>query len=113
MGMIVYIHKWDLGDCTNDGVSAREGVQGLCITNCDGPFEPCDKYPAAQLVTKDFGIGMGKIVKIVPTEELDKGSWTMFGGNYAATSDSRLTAKVDEMLGHHFYGALPIHDRVE
>jgi len=111
MGMLVYVHKWQLGDCTNDGVSAKEGVKGLCITNCEGPFEPSEGYPSAQLVTHSFAFG--KIVKIVPTEELDKGSWTMFGGNYAASGDSRFGAKVDELLGHHFYGAVPIHDRVE
>ena len=37
----------------------------------------------------------------------------MMGGNYAATSDSRFSDKVEQMLGHHFYGAVPIHDRVE
>jgi hypothetical protein len=37
----------------------------------------------------------------------------MMGGNYAATSDSRFSDKIEEMLGHGFYGAVPIHDRVE
>ena len=37
----------------------------------------------------------------------------MFGGNYGATSDSRFSEKVEEMMGSSFYGAVPIHDRVE
>ena len=116
MGMLVYVHSCNLfakDDCTNGGVSARPDIRGLCITNCDGPFDPSDDYPSAQLVMKDFGGSMGRIVKVVPTEELDKGSWTMFGGNYAGSGDSRFGAKIDELLGHHFYGAVPIHDRVE
>ena len=31
----------------------------------------------------------------------------------AATSDSRFSEKVEEMMGTPFYGALAIHDRVE
>ena len=41
------------------------------------------------------------------------GGGSMMGGNYAATSDSRFSDKIEQMLGHHFYGAIPIHDRVE
>ena len=36
----------------------------------------------------------------------------MFGGNFGETSDSGFQ-KVSEMLGHKFYGAVAIHDRVE
>lgn len=112
MGMLVSVYKDASSnyDCTNGGVSSRD-IKGLCLTNVDGPFDPCDEYPAAQLVFKNTGFS--KIVKVVPEEELEKGSWTMFGGNYAATSDSRFSEKVKSMLGNDFYGAVPIHDRVE
>jgi hypothetical protein len=50
-------------------------------------------------------------VKVIPEEA--EGKQTMMGGNYAATSDSRFSDKIEEMLGVHFYGAVPIHDRVE
>ena len=86
-------------------------IKGLCITNCDGPFDPCEDYPAARLVVRSI---MGrKIVNIVPEEELEKKSWTMMGGNYGGTSDSRFGDKVEEMMESAFYGAVPIHDRVE
>lgn len=37
----------------------------------------------------------------------------MAGGNYAATSDSRVSRLVSWMIGHRFYGALAVHDRDE
>jgi hypothetical protein len=61
------------------------------------------------LVKQTFGFGSS--VKVIPEEA--EGKWTMMGGNYAATSDSRFSDKIEEMLGHGFYGAVPIHDRVE
>lgn len=39
--------------------------------------------------------------------------WWMAGGNYATTSDSRLSDIVTTLLGERFYGALAIHDRNE
>jgi hypothetical protein len=37
----------------------------------------------------------------------------MFGGNYAAASDSRFSELCEKLLGTSFYGAVAIHDRVE
>lgn len=39
--------------------------------------------------------------------------WWMAGGNYAATSDSRITDLVSALLDARFYGALAVHDRNE
>lgn len=39
--------------------------------------------------------------------------WWMAGGNYATTSDSRLSDIVTTLLGERFYGALAVHDRNE
>ena len=110
MGLLVNVYKDASSkyDCTNGGVSSRN-IKGLCLTNVDGPFDPCDEYPAAKLVKQTFGFGSS--VKVIPEEA--EGKQTMMGGNYAATSDSRFSDKVAQMLGHHFYGAVPIHDRVE
>ena len=72
--------------------------------------DPCDEYPAAKLVKQTFGFGSS--VKVIP-EEKQKVNRLQMGGNYAATSDSRFSDKIEQMLGHHFYGAIPIHDRVE
>ena len=97
-------------DCTNGGITSKN-IKGLCITNCEGAVNPTEDYPPARLVVRNI---MGsKLVTIVPEEELEKGSWTMMGGNYGSTSDSRFSEKVEEMLGTRFYGAIAIHDRVE
>ena len=114
MGLHVSIYRdIDGTDCTNNGVSSRD-IDGLCITNIDAPFEPCDRYPAAELVKQTFSFGSCvKVhsVKVIPTEVKHKS--TMMGGNYAATSDSRFSNAIRSLLGHDFYGAVAIHDRVE
>ena len=112
MGLLVNVYKDASSkyDCTNGGVSSKN-IKGLCGTNVDGPFDPCDDYPAVEIVKQTFGFGSS--VKIVPTKEIENKSWTMMGGNYAATSDSRFGDMIEKLLGHSFYGAVPIHDRVE
>ena len=64
---------------------------------------------SAQLVKQTFHFGSS--VKIIPEE--CKGKQTMMGGNYVTTSDSRFSDVIAARLGHNFYGAVPIHDRVE
>tara|TARA_E500000318_G_scaffold111232_1_gene129019 strand:- start:607 stop:936 length:330 start_codon:yes stop_codon:yes gene_type:complete len=109
MGLTINIYKNNqYGDCTNNGVSSWD-VKGLCITNIDAPFSPSDEYPSAELVVQEHF--NRKTVKIVPTAIGKRHS--MFGGNYGACSDSRFSDTVEKMLGHSFYGAIPIHDRVE
>ena len=56
-------------------------------------------------------IGGRKILRLIP--ESKKLGWTMFGGNYATTSDSRFSELCEELLGTNFYGAVAVHDRVE
>ena len=107
MGLHVNIFRTDaLGDCTNGGVSSQTGVKGFCLTNVSGPFDPDANYPAAKLKK-----GAYNSVNIVPAWNEDE--QTMFGGNYAATSDSRFSQAIKELLGHEFYGAIAIHDRTE
>ena len=109
MGLLVSIYRdIDKIDCTNGGVSSRN-IKGLCLTNVNGPFEPNEEYPAAELVKQTFYFGSS--VKIIPKEVKHKS--TMMGGNYAATSDSRFNQAIKSLLDHDFYGAVPIHDRVE
>ena len=108
MGIHVLNYISELGDCTNGGESAS--AKGFTVTNCEGPFEPCENYPAAELVVAE-PIGGRKILRLIP--ESKKGKWTMFGGNYATTSDSRFSELCEELLGTNFYGAVAVHDRVE
>jgi hypothetical protein len=95
-------------DCTLGGESSY--AKGFTVINCDGPFEPNEDYPAAELVMAE-PIGGRKILRLIP--ESKKGKWTMFGGNYAGTSDSRFSELCDRLLGGSFYGAVAVHDRVE
>lgn len=105
MGMIVSIYRHASRDCTNGGVSSK--VNGLCLTNVDGPFTPNDEYPAARLESHYSGI-----LRIVP-EAKSAGTGPMFGGNFAATSDDRFSRKCEQLSGGRFYGAVAIHDRWE
>lgn len=82
----------------------------VCIVNIDAPFEPREDCPPVKLIKNTSG---SNNVVIVPVEELEKKSWTMFGGSYCASSDSRFNEKIKELTGKDFYGAVPIHDRVE
>ena len=107
MGLHVYIYKCgQFSDCTNGGVSSQKDIKGFCLTNVDGPFKPNAEWPAAKLKKGPFNS-----VHIKPAWNEDQ--HTMDGGNYAATCDSRFNSAIKELIGHHFYGAVAIHDRVE
>ena len=107
MGLIVSVYK-DADsnyDCTMNGVTSR--FTKLCVTNVDGPFDPSDDCPAVKLVEGN----LPGTAKIVPEE--CEGKWSMMGGNYAATSDSRFSEAIETIVGGRFNGAVPVHDRVE
>ena len=107
MGLYVSVYRnaHHNQDFSRNGISNR--FTQLCVVNVDGPFEPNEHRPAVMLKVGAFGN-----VTLVPVDEhVDR--WVMFGGNYAACSDSRLSNKIEEMTGKSFYGAIPIHDRVE
>ena len=107
MGLQVEIYRSDtFGDCTNGGISSRVGVRGFTLTNVEGADTPNANYPAAELKKGAFNS-----VHIKPAWNEDQ--HTMDGGNFAATCDSRFNSAIKELLGHHFYGAVAIHDRVE
>ena len=107
MGLTVEIYKCGrFGDCTNGGLSGSPYIEGITLTNVEGPHEPDSKYPAAKLK-----VGHLNSLHIKPAWNEDE--HTMFGGNYAASSDSRLSKAVDNLTGNRFYGAIAIHDRVE
>jgi|TARA_B110000914_G_scaffold9824_1_gene7926 hypothetical protein len=108
MGIHVNIYKTGNYDCTNGGESSY--AKGFCVTNAEGPFEPCEEYPAAELVMAE-PIGGQKILRLIPTSKCKV--WSMFGGNYAGTSDSRFSKLCDKLLGSNFFGAVAIFDRVE
>jgi hypothetical protein len=108
MGIHVNIYKEGDYDCTMGGESSY--AKGLTVINAEGPFEPSEDYPAAELVMAE-PIGGRKILRLIPVSKKEK--WTMFGGNYGASSDSRFSELCERLLGGSFYGAVAIHDRVE
>jgi hypothetical protein len=104
MGLRVDIFRSDYRSTLN----LFDGVDCLTITNAEGPFAPAPNAPAALLVSGAFGEPI-----IVPSEIPANMAGPMFGGSYAATSDSRFGAAMKAVTGKSIYGALPIHDRVE
>ena len=106
MGLLVDLYRnVDGRDCSNGGISGT-GIQGFCLTNVDGPFNPSGEYPAAKL----------KLEKKKKTHK--KPAWVedknpINGGTFAGPSDSRFNDAIKELTGHSFYGAVAVHDRVE
>jgi hypothetical protein len=101
MGLIVSVLRdSDLGDCTAGGISSK--FNKLTVINVPGPFDPTPDAPAAVLENGPLGS-----MKIVPVFKPEGTIGPMFGGNYAASSDSRFRKAAG------FYGAVAIHDRFE
>jgi len=105
MGLLVSVYK-NGRDSTAGGDSSK--AVEICVINVPGPFEPDDHTPAFALVPNALNS-----VVLKPVHEPDNMMGPCFGGNYAATSDSRFDEAIEEMLGHRFYGAIPIHDRFD
>lgn len=114
MGLNVSVYRDNQGDFTLNGISAN--VKSLTLMNVSGPSEPSELSPAALLV-KGNAPGYVKIVTAVMHPGSDKwverDGWSMMGGNYASTSDSRFHDAVRRITGGGSYGAVPIHDRYE
>ena len=106
MGMIasIFVDSDSNYDCSNGGISSRH--RRVCVMNVEGPSQPDADIPAVVLLQGALGS-----VKIVPVE--CEGKQTMFGGAFVHTSDSRFSRAVEKLLGHRFYGAVALHDRVE
>lgn len=106
MGMLLSVYRAGRGDCTNGGASSRADF--LCVVNVEGPYEPSAEYPAFELIRR------GSMPVLVPYNGSSVLSsragcvGPMFGGNYAASSDSRFREATAP-----YYGALPIFDRYE
>lgn len=119
MGMLAYVHRQVdsqnadgtavMQDCTNNGWSSRFNV--VCVVNVEGPFDPSDKHPAVKLID---GPGPDPNPIIVSVDDQENNRWTMFGGNFLYSSDTRFGKAVDEIIGRRIAGvAIRIHDRVE
>jgi len=94
-GMTVWVYDNSLGNSSNGGLSSY-----------------CDTLE----IGKDIELVEGAIGSCIarPIGDPPKGhiGW-MAGGCYVSTTDSRFTEAVEHILGHRFYGAIPLHDRSE
>lgn len=112
MGLLLDVYRNDGADCTNGGVSSKSNR--VCVVNVDGPFFSDYTNPAVMLEA-----GPCNSIRLVPSRKDAFGNNVpiegvrMFGGNYAATSDSRFGEACARLLGHPWYGAVAIHDRFE
>lgn len=93
-------------NCTNNGWSGNFNT--VCVVNVDGPFNPSPSNPAAKLVYSPH-----KVLQLISEEHDDAGKWTMFGGNFGYSSDSRFEQACADMCGKRQHGAVKIFDRVE
>lgn len=103
MGMLVSVYRAaGRGDCTNGGASGSADF--LCVVNVEGPYEPSAEMPGFELIRR------GSMPVLVPYNGISstRSVGPMFGGNYAASSDSRFREATAP-----YYGALPIFDRFE
>lgn len=104
MPLTLYIYKNSLGDATNGGVSSK--VDKLTLMNVEGPAVSSEGAPEAYL-RPSRAKGYPPHIVISGSKET-----TMAGGNYAGTSDSRLSRAVESMCGTPV-NILAIHDRIE
>jgi hypothetical protein len=101
-GLTVWVYRSHLGDCTNNGESSKVNMFTLIGEGIAEIFEPSEDAPAMYLETKEYSFG--KVTRAIPESKRNK--WTMFGGNFIYSSDSRFS----EISG----GApIKIFDRVE
>jgi hypothetical protein len=53
MGIVARIYDSPLGNCSNNGVSAK--YTEVCVVNVEGPFEPTEDTPAVRLIKRSAG----------------------------------------------------------
>lgn len=110
-----------IGDCTNGGISS--GADKLILVGVirGGEFEPLPRgsqvfeprpdAPAVVLVESRLPAKYGPHLEpYEPGPASHVGP--MFGGNYAASSDSRWS-ELGDLFGHGRLDGVPIHDRYE
>lgn len=115
--LLVNVYRAAGPDCTNNGVTRTADrllvvgatVEGFLDVSADEMQRGArhDGVPIVELVP---GVFPGTAV-LKPRSRGDR--WVMFGGNYAASSDDRFSAAIEIITGRPFYGAIPVHDRIE
>lgn len=110
-GVSVSIFRSGPSDCTNNGITSPENSEGKTFVIFDPAIrmgnydlEESRNNPnivCLKIVTRDLSCGL-----YMHVEEIDKpAGWSMAGGNYVCTSDSRF-ADISPY-------PLSVHDRIE
>jgi hypothetical protein len=115
-GLTVSVFRNAGPDCSLGGLTVDH--RDLTVVNVDGPFGPTDDRPAVMLIQGPGANHHGSNPILVPAVKNEAGDWQpapgwwMFGGNYAATSDSRFGEAIAKLGGTR--GMAPkVHDRIE
>lgn len=105
-GLTLHVYRWNLGDCTNNGISSRydtliligEGVEGPVSVDLENPPENVVKMVRRKIRGEEY-------LHLEPLDGCNNGGrkWYMSGGNLAYTSDSRFPSRYP----------LSVHDRHE
>lgn len=93
-----YVYRNSLGDCTANGLTANNDQLDLYYNVTDYTDLPDDA-----LVLIERNIGGQEANYAVPVSIAKSNTWSMFGGNFVHTSDSRFPGN----------GPISVHDRVE
>tara|TARA_R110000803_G_scaffold210835_1_gene284203 strand:+ start:66345 stop:66668 length:324 start_codon:yes stop_codon:yes gene_type:complete len=101
-GILICVYRSGTTDCTNRGLSSNN--DSLIMVDEDGKGFGCPHTTDGDylVLVKDTCMGRERL-RAIPKSLLDSGKWTMFGGNFAHTSDSRFPSN----------SPIAIHDRVE
>src|SRR5215831_14146358 len=101
-GLLVYVYKNTLGDCTNNGISCQNDRLILVGQGVDCQVFNGDETNTVKIAFKH--VGDKPYIYCAPITETPKNMiGPMFGGNFVYCSDSRFPSKQP----------IPIHDRYE
>lgn len=104
MGLLAHVYDSPLGNCSNKGLSAKHKT--VCIVNVSGPFDPKGNTPAVKLEKTRYG-------NLICVPVGLEGKWTMFGGAFIYSSDSRFSEAIEALSGYDHGFPVALHDRVE
>lgn len=102
------IYKWNLGDCSNNGISSRYHE---VLIPCEDGWQEIDENnpPENFCIMEKREFRDHTFVHLVPYHLANSGKWTMMGGTFAYSSDSRFIDCTDGFG----WQPIAIHDRVE
>lgn len=88
MKISVNTFRWTLGDCTNKGVSST--INDFILISEDKVSEYSNFEETDNILVFVEDICCGKVrLRAIPYALYVNKTWTMFGGNFVYTSDSR------------------------